>query len=248
MLAEWTEKQPIHCIGDSHASFFSGQDKIYPLWTDPSQDCLPMFRSYRLGPVLAYNLCKEGTTTQGRENLFTVLEQIKIHSKVMLCFGEIDCRAHLLKQSVLQNRSIEEVVHECVDRYFSVILEVADKQYDLLIWNVIPSSRYETVGNKDFPLYGTCRERNQVSKLFNQYLAELCVKKRIKFISIFDKLIDQDGLTRMEFYRDRVHLSQKAMPFVLEEMNRSLRTNSQISINFYIRKFLQSLQMKFKVK
>ena len=38
----------IHCIGDSHSCFFSGEDKIQPIWPEQSFDTLPYFRSYRI--------------------------------------------------------------------------------------------------------------------------------------------------------------------------------------------------------
>jgi hypothetical protein len=46
----------IHCIGDSHSCFFSGEDKIQPIWPEKSFDTLSYFRSYRIGPSTAYNL------------------------------------------------------------------------------------------------------------------------------------------------------------------------------------------------
>ena len=63
------DSEVIYCIGDSHVSFFSGKDAIVPCWPFPSEDMIPFFRTFRLGPVLAYNLVKVGTKTRGREAL-----------------------------------------------------------------------------------------------------------------------------------------------------------------------------------
>lgn len=43
----------IHCIGDSHVSFFGGLDRIQPVWPQRSDDRLPWFRTYHIGPALA---------------------------------------------------------------------------------------------------------------------------------------------------------------------------------------------------
>lgn len=218
---------PIYCIGDSHVSFFSGKDKIQPLWPKPSDDVLPYFKTFRLGPILAHSLSKYGSTMKGRELLFVLLDrgisvserEIPPESKVLLCFGEIDCRAHLSKQAQRQKREVSSVVSESVERYFSAILEVDNLGYDILVWNVIPSTKSIMRNTNNFPTLGTCAERNHISQLFNSYLETLCNFHDIKFISIFDDLVDKNGLTRMEYYKDQIHLSQKAMPLVLSKMN-----------------------------
>ncbi len=51
-----TRPCPVYCLGDSHVSFFSGTDRIQPVWPERSVDALPVFRTFHLGPVLAYNL------------------------------------------------------------------------------------------------------------------------------------------------------------------------------------------------
>src|SRR5680860_980256 len=106
------EEMPIiHCIGDSHANFFSGNDRMQPAWPKKAMNRIPFIKSYRLGPVLAFNLCKLGSTTMGRENIFALLfGTIPPGSMVMLCFGEIDCRTQLVRISSLQGLPIEDVV------------------------------------------------------------------------------------------------------------------------------------------
>ena len=64
-----------HCIGDSHASFFSGRDRMCPKWPEgDAKSRLPFFRYYRLGPVLAYNLGTPGTASRGHERLTELLQ------------------------------------------------------------------------------------------------------------------------------------------------------------------------------
>ena len=46
----------IHCIGDSHSSVFSGEEKMQDVWPERSNDTIDFFRSYRIGPATAYNL------------------------------------------------------------------------------------------------------------------------------------------------------------------------------------------------
>lgn len=211
----------IYCIGDSHASFFSGHDEIQKKWHDEAFQKYPFFKVYWLGPVLAYNLCKLNTRYKGRELLFFLLSNnIPIGGRVLLCFGEIDCRAHLIKQSKIQKKPLKKIITKCVDRYFSVIKEIKEKGYQVMVWNVIPSvPNVKKVKNlRDFPYYGTCIERNLVTRYFNNYLKRRCEEENIFFLDVFDELVNNNKETKEEYLFDGFHLSQKAMPHVLKKL------------------------------
>lgn len=214
----------IHCIGDSHANFFCGSDEMQPEWPDEGNiNYLPMFKAYRIGPVLAYNLCRLNSTTRGRENLFDLLDQLPPGSDIMFCFGEIDCRAHVVLQAESQNRPAKEIVKTVVDRYFSVLCEVKEMGFNVLVWNVIPSAPTDINSRINVPpkfnFYGTCAERNHVTRKFNTYLKTLARNQGIYFLDIFDLLMNGDGTVKLEYFcTDDIHLSQKAMPFVIEKL------------------------------
>lgn len=213
----------IHCIGDSHVSFFSGEDRMQPLWPVDSNQLIPIFKSYRLGPVLAYNLCKRRTRSGGREKLFSLLmNHIPPLSRILLCFGEIDCRVHLPKQVQMSNRLLNEIVRECVERYFSVVMEVKRLDYRLTLWNVIPSTLQENTDHVEYAPVGGCMLRNDISRLFNDMLRQLASTEEIEFISIFDSLVDSNGMTDTSYYADEIHLSQRAMPLTLGEISRCM--------------------------
>jgi lysophospholipase L1-like esterase len=213
----------IHCIGDSHSCFFIGRDKItvgYP----SEESVFPFFRVFPIGPALAYNLCKEGTSSRGRENLFAVLEhQVPPGGWVLMSFGEIDCRAHLLLQAEKQGRPWGEIVTECVARYFQVIQEVAARGFQVIVYNATPAARrrasYRPGRTQSFPTYGTPRERNRVTREFNEQLSRRCAEAGIRFLRNFDALVEPGGLTRRDMMFDGLHLSQKAMDFTLRRLN-----------------------------
>ena len=213
------QKKTIFCIGDSHVCFFSGLNRIQPAWPQLSIDILERFRTFHIGAVLAYNLCKEQTSEMGRETLFKILDlHIPKKSHVMLCFGEIDCRNHLLRQADLQKKSIESIVEECAHRYCLVISEIINLDYMPIVYNAIPSSWVSDVNNPSYPVYGSCSERNRATKRFNGYMAEFCKRNKIGFLSNFKYLVDKDGLTNKKYYMDAIHLSQRAMPLTLKAL------------------------------
>jgi len=211
----------IHCLGDSHVSLFTGRHRAPRIWPKRSIDLLPNFRTFRLGAPLAYNLPESGTTSQGRERLFEILSRpdcVAPGSYVLLCFGEIDCRAHLLRQAAAQHRPVADLAAECARRYLGVAAEVAALGFRVLIYNAIASTPRE-FSDFEFPTHGTCRERNAATALFNQALREGCASAGYGFLETFDLLVDADGATRKSLYCcDQIHLSQRALAPTLERL------------------------------
>jgi FkbM family methyltransferase len=204
----------IHVTGDSHVMVFSGKEHI-PAEVD-DRGFLPFFRTYRLGPYTAYQVEKRRPLIESM-----VKQNVGPDDSVMLCFGEIDCRAHLVKQSEHQGRPLEDIVAECVSRY-ARIFDIKEKYgIRLLVWNVPASSR-EDIEQGEYSTYGTCVQRNEAASLFNKILSEECKNRGIPFVSIFDELVDEDGLTRTEYYADAIHLSQRAMPLILDACRKQL--------------------------
>jgi hypothetical protein len=203
----------IHCIGDSHSAVFSGEETMQPEWPLLASNKLPYFNSYRIGPATAYQL---------ENKKYIIDEIIKNHynedDRILFCFGEVDIRAHLIKQTSIQNRTTQDLVKECVDRYFEVILSYKNKGINCIVWGPIASwhqSKFYTG-----PSFGTCIERNKVTEEFNKYVEELCNIHNIGFVTIFYDMIDKNYETNT-FYLDNwlgshMHLSQNAMPIILK--------------------------------
>ena len=221
-----TLSENFYCIGDSHISIFAGTDLKQPNWPESSSAKLPNFQPYKLGPVTAYNLCSYGTRSQGREKLNSVIRGIPSGSNIILCFGEIDCRVHILKVADEQNEDWSVIVEDVVDRYFDVILELQSRKFKMFILSVSPSAWATMVdpGNTTYEwfIYGTTEQRNAVSKMFNNQLAQKCKDNDIHFINIFDKFVDLDQETRHEFFPDGFHLCKKGLPTIIDSLERSL--------------------------
>lgn len=204
----------IHCIGDSHAAVFGGKEDMQPIWPERSDDWTDYFRSYRIGPATAYQLA----------NKIPIIDEIvnsqvdKQKDIILFCFGEVDIRAHLIKQHLITGRNIQELVNECVNRYFEVIVHYYNKGYKVAVWSPIaswnPEKPYEG------PSFGTNKERNDVTRLFDNALILNCLPLDIPVLSIFEKMLNEDGTTNT-YYLDNwggshMHLSQTAMPLILE--------------------------------
>lgn len=203
----------IHCIGDSHSAVFSGEETMQPEWPALASNKLPYFKSYRLGPATAYQL-------ENKKHLIDdILSQhYNTGDSLLFCFGEVDIRAHLIKQMQLQNRNLDDIVKECVDRYFKVIIDYKNQGINCIVWGPIAS--WHESKRYSGPSFGTCVERNLVTKEFNRYIEELCNLHGVGFVTIFYDMINENHETNT-YYLDNwngshMHLSQTSMPIIIE--------------------------------
>ena len=218
----------IHCIGDSHSSFFSGFDRIQPSWPAVSCDQLPWFKTHHIGPALAYNLTKSGTTSHGRESLLEVIStQIDAGGYILLSFGEIDCRVHLVKQAHKKRITLEEAVNSCLDEYFKVVTEIMALGHRVIVYNVTPprvSKKYRSIDHEnaevDLIALGTWEERNKAVSLFNVGAKQRCATSGAKFLETTHHLVNKRGRLMPYYLMDNVHLAQRAMPATLLELGR----------------------------
>ena len=209
-------KPMIICLGDSHSSVFSKEERIIAQWPDKEFRLLSKFKPVRIGPATAYNLNKKIDLLNSVLNRTFYLRT----SFVLFCFGEVDIRAHIIKQSQLQKRDAELIIKECVDRYISTVLEVKPiRKIRKSIFAPIASWSMEKPYSG--PSFGTNIERNNITRLFNKYLEKKCLENNIIFISIFEEMLNKDGSTNADFlddYGTGIHLNQKSMPLILKKL------------------------------
>lgn len=192
----------IYAIGNSHSHFFTNShpgDAEGRLKNE-------YFTSYSLGPTIAYNFYEHHL-----EKIINLIKSKEINilaeDYILLVVGEVDCRWHLPKQIEGQKKSIEEMVKECIDRFFRTHLFLKENGYNIISWGGHPST---TSGHNDdlsSPVYKDCLYRNKISKEWDRYMKHISLSNSIPNVSIVNDLIDENGLTRMEYFNDYCHLN-----------------------------------------
>jgi hypothetical protein len=188
----------IYVFGDSHVSIFTGEDKdirIHGKGRPWVESTLGDFKIRRIGTHTAYNL-------RNKEYLFKHIEEhIPKGAKIILSFGEIDCRRFLVRH---------RNVVEAVNRYFNFIDNI--KNYDLILYLPPPS------GTGTNEVVGTQQERNKITKQFNKLCITECKKRRLKYINVFPYLIDKKMRSKAKYYYDTTHLNQRAWPYIQKQI------------------------------
>lgn len=192
----------IYVFGNSHAHTFTNSDVgLVNSWGNNKNE---NFTSFSLGPVIAYNFIEHHYN-----RLIDIISNLNIKSDdyILLAIGEVDCRWHIPYQADIQKRNIDEVVKECVDRFFRAHLNLKSIGYNVIGWGGHPSTVDGHSDDSQRPIFGDCLRRNEISKLWVKYLSENCISHSIPFVSIIDDIISEDGMTKMEYFSDYCHLN-----------------------------------------
>ena len=205
-------------LGDSHVNFFSGNESLsfVPIGNDinvcPNAAAHP-FTALHLGPCLAYHCNQTDTSTRFREKVdFLCRNFIKPNAHIICCLGEIDLRVHVFRQTVLQQRTYQNIVDDILAEYLPFLVSLKERGYLVSCWGPIASQRDVCPIDPEFPRSGTETERNLATAYFNEQLAAGCRQHNIGFLSVFKQMITEDFQTIEEYLSaDHCHLSQRAL-------------------------------------
>lgn len=213
-------------IGDSHVIFFSGVDGVYYLSMGrginhcPQQNSLNLSTIY-VGSCLAYN-CMKNNSSVGFYEKFKFLKEnfIKTGARIMFSMGEIDIRCHVFKEAVKQDRDYHLIVDDILEKYRVFMNGLIEEGYSIYCWGPIGTQKDYVKQDPAHPRYGSEKERNTAALYYSDKLSEICKNEGAVFLSIFDKLVDDNMETRTEYLcSDNFHIGPKAMEIVQPILN-----------------------------
>ena len=215
-------------IGDSHASFFGREDCVAaPFPAEPV--VAGRFHVHNVGPGLAASLVERESVNRTRAKALEVLVRYDPASvdAVLFCFGEIDCRFHIVRRLGLEApgdpQRLRESIGVTVYRYMSFLLEVRARGFAPVAWGPVATSTGDWPPPYRWPTLGSMAERNAITVLFTGMLGERCAEWDLPMASVLRSLVDADLNTRPEWYFDGVHLGQSAWPLFVAEAARTIR-------------------------
>ncbi len=219
----------LHVVGDSHSIFFGGTENIRfrkgrRIWTgffraryvSSTAELLPVFKVFHVGPATAWQADERGSSTCAREKIDALLRSrdIPATSRILLVFGEIDCRCHIPK-AVLAGRSVETAVNETVDRFMRLPLRLKAAGHTPSVW--LPSLTPVLEGTENpediqaLPVIGPQALRDEITRAYCARLSDACNLAGIRSTGVTAPV---DGPTSACFI-DGHHLSQHMMPAAL---------------------------------
>jgi len=204
-------------IGDSHCEFWSGIDAM------SGPDRIPGVVTRHIGPGLAWNLIERSAQTRSGHSVRHALRDLAAQDYrgwVLLCFGEIDLRVHVLKHAA--ESGLRAGVETLVDRYVEFAAEARRIHSRIALWGPGASQPAGTPVNPAYPTTGSEKERNDATILFTELLAERARGIGVPFLTLLPLLLDERGLTRRELLYDGCHIGQALMPQAMRLVAESL--------------------------
>ncbi len=216
----WVKRHVQHntivVIGDSHTLFFAGNDHLKGKKLgyckgiiNTADERVEQFSVIHLGPSLAYNTNKYGTTTRTLEKIDYLIKHrlLRPGDRVLCCFGEIDIRAHVMKHAGLNSGDYKSVTDTILSNYLDFLLNLRSKGLKVCCWG--PSAQCRA--NAEHSCRGTQVERNRATRYFIERLSALGDKNHFGVVSLFEEMVDKDLVTNEAYLLDGFHLNQKAM-------------------------------------
>lgn len=180
-------------------------------------DCIEGFRTYNIGPALAYNVTKE--EHRWNATVKSIISSLPDTDTVLFSFGQIDSASHFPKQAQLQDRPIEDVALDAAHDYFNFIVEISQTyNKQVIIYGPV------TAGNMEIADF-LFKEKLLGAKIFTEYLQDRCKDvDGIEILPLYELLVDDEDTDKIksEYFYDKTHLNTKILPRILEKINKQL--------------------------
>ena len=159
-------------IGDSHTQYL--EQIPVDRKEGPQLPKLVHRHPFSNGAPTAWRLTEEGSTSHGRERLFSALRYLRPKDQMLLSYGEIDARQQIPRRHLREGVPLESCVDETMERYSKVLMEIQECGLGdrIIIHGIPPLSPVMLERN----LPGEWDVRVEAFRLFNEHLRAYCMR------------------------------------------------------------------------
>ena len=186
----------IRAIGNSHTCFFNGTDDLcgYSWWKAPQKSAHDWIAGYSIGPCTAWKFQQKHLPRIRR--LLVDIGADKEKDKLLLVFGEIDCRVHIPRTADITGTGIVATTEKCWLEYEKGVDELLAEGWRVVLYACNPARE---ITDPDIPVHGCIETRRSVVNAWNYFLWSKSGSS-----PAVTALLVEGRLT----YIDEIHLSQ----------------------------------------
>src|SRR5579859_1799316 len=188
-------------LGESHARFgFSNYDQLH-YYFPYNETTGATFSIYEIFGKTMYSI--------GRNGLNIGSYGVNDHEIVLFVFGEIDVRAHIVKQRDEKGRDLEEILTSLVTNYINVI-NANRRNYPhitCVVMEIMPPTNQ--CFNPNIPFFGELSDRAAIAKKLNSKLKDACAQNNILFLPTHEIYAAPDGTLIPELSDGCVHTQHR---------------------------------------
>ena len=208
-------------LGDSHSRFWQGENSLRA-----TSNALRGVDVWHIGAHTAHKLFDQVMGKALAKAIAARLaESPEGYGALILHFGEIDCRVHLVAAALRQGVSLDEAVEATIANYLRFVDWLREAHaIPLVLWGPGPASpAHVTRLHAAYPLVGSALERNYVTWRFNQALErEAAARPDVAYAGIFEALVSVKGVTEEKALYDGFHVDSQAMRHALPALRAAL--------------------------
>lgn len=145
-----------------------------------------------------------------KASLSLLLDGLPAKSKVVMGFGEIDCRINegIFIHCTKTKMDYREVIDGMLSRYFRMLKEEENnKNIEVIIYGV-PAPHPLQVEKLNV---NEQKEFKQLVSYFNERLSKLCDLNSLTFLDVY-QLTDLNGESNLQFHTDDIHVKGEVLP------------------------------------
>lgn len=180
-------------FGDSHSSSFSRIPFVDVQW---------------LGPVTMHRIGRDGL------NILDVRRYgLLPGNPALFIFGEIDVRAHLVRQSEIQGVEPRQLIDRMVAAYGRVLDRNRSNLPSLkvIVSSVVPPSDAHP------SRHGSLEQRIVLTRMLNDALENMCQSMGFVFLDVYSALCGRDGAMPSANTSDGIHVNPEIMVKITEK-------------------------------
>ncbi len=194
----------MHIFGDSHAHYnFARCGNATVHWMGP----WTMHRVGRDGAVFVIHMAQPGP-----------------EDRIVLTFGEIDVRCHLIRIARQEQRNIEAMIETLVDRYLAAIqtaMDIFQRTPRIGILGTVPQMD-AIIPNPETPSFGSLQDRTVVRRWLNAALRRRCADHGFQYIDVPRCYEAKDGSLRLGMSDGHAHIAKDHARQVCEAVSRAM--------------------------
>jgi surface carbohydrate biosynthesis protein len=202
LLKQTGQKVPKHwlVIGCSHVRYFRYMQVNQPRFFDRSVH----LECYEFAGATAFGLANTESVSGAQKGTRELRPQMASVDRVIISFGEIDCRRAAWKAAATSGRSIDETIADSVSHLRTYV------EREILPYNkkiILLGAKPQIIGDNDFyknsltderTIFKSREEREKVTLNFNRQLGDFARKLKIDYIDLDDEL--RDETSRKSFF------------------------------------------------
>jgi hypothetical protein len=200
LLRQTGEKVPRHwvVIGCSHVHYFRYMQINQPRFFDRSVH----LECYEFGGATAFGLGNAESISGAQKGTRELRQQMAKADRVIINFGEIDCRRAAWKAAETSRRTIDEAIADSVAHLRAYV------EREILPYNkkiILVGAKPQIIGDNDFYkgslvderiIFKPLEDREKVTLNFNRQLRGFAGKLKVDYIDLDDELGDEASRQR----------------------------------------------------